>query len=111
MPKLFLINGETAPGILLELGNKILISLPRVPRELKNMFQASVVPNLINKTDGNRLYSRTLRFVGIGESTLEEMVKDIISNQTNPTIAPYASFGEVKIRITAKAKSLLKQRP
>lgn len=95
----------TAPGILLELGNKILISLPGVPRELKNMFQASVVPYLINKTDGNRLYSRTLRFVGIGESTLEEMVKDIISNQTNPTIAPYASFGEVKLRITAKAKS------
>ena len=40
----------------------------------------------------------------VGESAMEERVKDIIDAQTNPTIAPYAKDGEAILRITAKAR-------
>lgn len=96
----------TAPGILLELGNnKVIIALPGVPRELKGMFNESVIPYLEKHTQRKKLVSRNLRFVGIGESQVEDLISDLVTNQTNPTIAPYASFGEVKLRLTAKAET------
>ena len=51
-----------------------------------------------------KLVSKTLRFIGIGESELEEKLIDIINSQSNPTIAPYAKENEVTLRITAKSK-------
>lgn len=96
----------TAPGILLELANgKIIVCLPGVPRELKGMIQTSVQPYLATKIERSYLASTTLRFVGIGESQLENEIRDILIKQSNPTIAPYASLGEVRVRITAKAKN------
>lgn len=94
----------TAPAFMLEGDGKTLICLPGVPRELKGMFANTVRPLLAQKCGQNQvLFSRTLHFAGIGESALEDRVADILTEQTNPTIAPYASFGEVKLRITAKA--------
>lgn len=99
-------NWGTAPGIISVLANgKIIICLPGVPRELKGMMNQTVIPYLTKKTHNRRLLSRTLRFVGIGESQLEAEIKDILTKQTNPTIAPYPSLGEVKLRITAKAET------
>jgi nicotinamide-nucleotide amidase len=53
-----------------------------------------------------RIESRVLRFFGIGESTLETEIDDILMKQTNPTIAPLAGDGEVILRITAKHESI-----
>jgi nicotinamide-nucleotide amidase len=50
-------------------------------------------------------YSRVLRIFGIGESSIEERIQDLLLEQGNPTIAPLAASGEVKLRITAKASS------
>ena len=49
------------------------------------------------------IVSHVLRFYGIGEAELEVRVQDILDKQTNPTVAPLASDGEVTLRITAKA--------
>ena len=72
------------------------------------MTEASVEPYLREKTTGERavIQSRTLRIVGIGESTVEERVRDLIAG-TNPTVAPYAKTGEVHLRLTARAPSEL----
>ena len=43
-----------------------------------------------------------LRLFGIGESAMESLISDVVTNQTNPTIAPYAKKGEVMLRVTAK---------
>ncbi len=51
------------------------------------------------------IHSRTLHFYGIGESLLESKVEDLLKG-ANPTVAPYASTGEARLRITAKAGSL-----
>lgn len=94
----------TAPGFVVEGFGKTLIALPGVPRELKTMFHATVAPFLVAKrVEGSVILSRTLHFVGIGESAMEELVKDIIHGQNNPTVAPYASLGQVRLRVTAKA--------
>ncbi|MDU4934438.1 MAG: competence/damage-inducible protein A [Peptostreptococcaceae bacterium] len=97
-------NNGTAPGAILSKGKKTIIVLPGPPREMKPMFEESVKPYLKNLTN-EILVSKTLRFYGIGESSLEEEIIDIIKEQSNPTVAPYAKDTEVTLRITAKATS------
>lgn len=96
-------NG-TAPGIIIEKNGKILVMLPGPPRETEPMFLHQVKPYLAQKQEFTFI-SRVLRVAGVGESAMETMVKDLIHNQTNPTIAPYAKNAESLLRITAKAKS------
>jgi len=94
-------NNGTAPGCIIEEKGKIVVMLPGPPSEMKPMFEETVIPYLASKTE-YRLESRFLRIFGIGESTVEDKLMDLIENQTNPTIAPYAKEGEVTLRITAK---------
>jgi nicotinamide-nucleotide amidase len=97
-------NG-TAPGILIDQQEIIVISLPGVPLEMKAMITDFVIPYLKeeNKVKEQVIQSRVIKTCGIGESSLETKIDDILREQTNPTIAPLASEGEVKLRLTAKA--------
>ena len=97
-------NNGTAPGAIFSKDNKYIILLPGPPKEMIPMFNESVKPYLMKLTN-TTLISKTLRLIGIGESSLEEKILDIIENQTNPTIAPYAKDGEVTLRITAKVNN------
>jgi len=67
------------------------------------MFLNQVKPYLAKKQEYT-FVSRILRVADVGESAMEDRVKDIIDAQTNPTIAPYAKDGEAILRVTAKAK-------
>jgi len=96
-------NG-TAPGAIIEKENKVYIILPGPPAEMQPMFINYVVPYLAGKSC-HQIFSRVLRIFGIGESSVEERIKDLLIKQGNPTIAPLAAYGEVKLRITAKASS------
>ena len=97
-------NG-TAPGCITESGSKAAILLPGPPRELFPMFKNKVIPYLEAKS-GCRLFSREVRIFGMGESSVEYQLKDLIENQDNPTIAPYAKVGEVTLRVTARCEQL-----
>ncbi|MBA1333924.1 MAG: ADP-ribose pyrophosphatase of COG1058 family / Nicotinamide-nucleotide amidase [Firmicutes bacterium] len=94
------LNG-TAPGVIIETDRNTVIMLPGPPNEMKPMFENQVIPYLRKKSQGS-LFSQTIRFFGIGESSLEDCLQDIIVSQSDPTIAPYAGEGEVKLRITTK---------
>lgn len=96
-------NG-TAPGCIIEEDNKILAVLPGPPREMKPMFEESLVPYL-KKFQDSILVSKTLRVIGLGESNVAEIIDDILENSKNPTVAPYAKEGQVTLRITAKAEN------
>ena len=96
-------NG-TAPGLIIEKDNKTAILLPGPPNEMKPMFEEQVYPYL-RKKQPEIIYSQMVKICGIGESQVAEEIQDLIQNQTNPTIAPYAKTGEVHLRITAKGKS------
>ncbi|MBQ8015902.1 MAG: nicotinamide-nucleotide amidohydrolase family protein, partial [Clostridia bacterium] len=65
------------------------------------MYHESVVPYLAEYSDG-AIVSHTVRTMGIGESTMAELVADLLENE-NPTVAPYAKKGEALLRVTAKA--------
>ena len=93
-------NG-TAPGCIIEEGGKTVVMLPGPPSEMRPMFNASVMP-FLGKYAEYRLESKFLRVFGIGESRLEEMLKDLVEAQTNPTLATYAKEGEVTLRVTAR---------
>jgi len=95
----------TAPGCIMTAEDKTAILLPGPPRELFPMFQNHVMPYL-ERLSGNKLYSRELRIFGKGESSLTYELRDIIENQTNPTVAPYVKTGEVSLRVTALCQSL-----
>ena len=91
----------TAPGCIMEADGKAAILLPGPPNELFPMFDHYVLPYL-EKRGNCHLHSRILKITGVGESRLTYEIRDLISSQTNPTIAPYAKTGEVELRLTAK---------
>ncbi|MFR1833034.1 MAG: competence/damage-inducible protein A, partial [Lachnospiraceae bacterium] len=96
-------NG-TAPGLILEKGDKTAILLPGPPGELKPLFEKQVVPYL-KKRQPESIVSQMVKICGYGESQVEDKLLDLIDGQTNPTIATYAKTGEVHLRITASAKT------
>lgn len=92
-----------AIGCLYEGKSKYLL-LPGPPNELQPMFLEQAKPLLLKLfPPQERLFSKVLRFYGIGESALVTKLAELIALQTNPTIAPYAKPNEVTLRITAKA--------
>lgn len=97
-------NG-TAPGAIIttafEGRTRYIILLPGPPSENQLMFNEAVRPFLERHTH-SRLNTTFVRMIGIGESEAETRLADLIENQENPTIAPYASEGEVMFRITQR---------
>ena len=96
-------NG-TAPGILLEKDGKTVIMLPGPPRELCPLMDGAVSDYLKNNTE-SLLVSHNLHIIGMGESAVEETLRALMTSSENPTIAPYAGDGEMRLRITALAHS------
>lgn len=96
-------NNGTAPGCIIEEGDKAVIMLPGPPKEMQPMFDETVFDYLRQKT-GVILVSKMLKIFGMGESDVETRLIDLIKNQSNPTIAPYVSQSEVTIRVTARCK-------
>ena len=96
----------TAPGIIWQPRPKLTIfTFPGVPSEMQRMWRETAVPYLKSQGWGEKIiYSRMMRFRGIGESALATKVNHLFS-LANPTVAPYASKGEVRLRISAQARS------
>ncbi|NES70361.1 MAG: competence/damage-inducible protein A, partial [Okeania sp. SIO2D1] len=97
----------TAPGIIWQpQPDTTIMTFPGVPSEMKRMWHETAVVYLSSQGWGKELiHSRVLKFRGIGESALASKIGELF-NLTNPTIAPYASLGEVRLRLSAKASSL-----
>jgi nicotinamide-nucleotide amidase len=98
--------GGTAPGMIWQpRANLTILTFPGVPSEMEQMWHETAVPYLKEQGWAKEIiYSRTLRFWGVGESALAEKVSAFL-NLPNPTVAPYASKGEVRLRVSARAPS------
>ncbi|MDJ0899870.1 MAG: competence/damage-inducible protein A [Xenococcus sp. MO_188.B8] len=99
----------TAPGMIWQIASNpdpvTILTFPGVPSEMQRMWQDTAIPFFKSLGWGQDIiYSKMLRFRGIGESSLAEKVNHLFK-LTNPTVAPYASKGEVRLRISAKAPS------
>ena len=96
-------NG-TAPGCIVKDNGKMVVVLPGPPMEMQPMFLNHVIPYLSDHT-GDVIRSKHIKIFGIGESSLETALMHLIENQTNPTLATYATKGELLLRVTAKANT------
>ncbi len=94
----------TAPGCIMTNGTKTIIMLPGPPVEMRPMFEAGAAEYL-KGLSGQIFYSRVYRLFGIGESAAAERLDDLMENSQNPTVAPYAKTGEVRIRVTARCEN------
>ncbi|TFE19809.1 competence/damage-inducible protein A [Cohnella luojiensis] len=93
-----------AVGNALRVGETCYLLLPGPPREMKPMFDNDGSAWLKEQLGpALTLHSVMLKFAGIGESGLEDLLIDLIREQRDPTIAPYAKEGEVAIRVSTKA--------
>lgn len=93
----------TAPSFYIENNNRIIISLPGVPAELKFLFQTALVPLLQRKYGLHQIiYSKIIHTSGMGESLVDEALADL-EELTNPTVGLTAHPAMVDIRITVKA--------
>ena len=81
------------------------LTFPGVPSEMEAMWRATAAPWLRAAGLAEGVFaSRMLRFWGVSESALAEQMADLLEAE-NPTLAPYAGAGEVKLRLTARASS------
>jgi nicotinamide-nucleotide amidase len=98
--------GGSAPGIIWQPRPELtILTFPGVPAEVAYMWRDVAVPYLKHRGWGKTtVHSRTLKFWGISESALAEKVGSLFDSP-NPTVAPYANLGEVKLRIAALADS------
>ena len=93
----------TAPGFVIEEGEKTAILLPGPPIELEPMWRERVEPYLFERSD-SVIVSKNLYILGMGESAVEDRLRYMMEELTNPTVAPYAGGGECRVRVSARAK-------
>lgn len=110
IPGSVILNNDcgTAPGMAILNRNKGYLVFPGPPAELKQMYYHYAVPWLKEgfcSEKLERIYSTVLKFTGITESGLENILADLFHAQKEITLALYVKPGEIQLRVTAKAAS------
>ncbi len=95
----------TAPGCAFEADGVHVLMLPGPPFEMLTMLKGHVVPYLRTLSD-EVIVSHDIMTFGLGESPMEELMRDKMSQMENPSLATYAKPSEVRLRATAKAGSV-----
>ena len=80
--------------------------MPGVPKEMKKMFQTSVLPELSARSGGAVIFSRTLHTFGLGESAIAERLGPLMHRDRNPSVGTTVSAGVVSLRINARFESM-----
>lgn len=97
----------TAPGMWFEANNKIFISMPGVPYEMKHMMERNLLPKLREKFNEEVIHHRIVKTIGVPESTLAEQIKDWEDHlPTHQKLAYLPTFGQVKLRLTSTGTNL-----
>jgi nicotinamide-nucleotide amidase len=94
----------TAPAMILEKDNKIISSFPGVPYEMKKLIEENLIPYLKEKFPPSVIKkSKTLKITGLGESSVNELIRNYINEQTNFSFGIYANPEDIQIQITTQA--------
>lgn len=106
----------SAPGIILEQGDRTIVALPGVPAEMAAMLESDVVPYLVRRFAGRTevaggeshavIVTRTLKTSVTSEAVLEEVIGDLLAAATNPSVGIFAHPGEIHLQLTARAPSI-----
>jgi len=97
----------TAPGMWFDVDDRVLISLPGVPYEMKHLISDRALPQLIDKFEMKAIYHQTVHTQGIGESYLADRIQDIETEIRAQGIglAYLPSPGIVRLRLTSEKES------
>lgn len=99
----------TAPGMWFERNNKVFVAMPGVPFEMRQMMKLTLLPKLKEKFVNEVIYHKIIRTIGIGESTLSELISEWEDNLPNHIKLAYLpTLGMVKLRLTAIGTNLEK---
>jgi nicotinamide-nucleotide amidase len=96
----------TAPGFIVEGPTWVTLTLPGVPSEMEYLMENAVIPYLRKRFQLEKQVIRykVLRACGLGESALGLQIQDLMKEGRNPAVGTLASVGDIRVRITAKAK-------
>ena len=89
----------TAPGLWIEDGDRMIALLPGPPVELKPLFLEQVLPRVMRRVSGVRMFHRELRVTGLGESLLDSRIQAVYKRYTDVNTTILASPGEVQIHL------------
>jgi len=93
----------TAPCFIVEEGDRTLIVLPGVPREMEYLLRTGALPHVRARYGLQAsIVSRLVRVAGLGESRVGELLADLMAKGSNPTVGTMAHPGQVDVRIAAK---------
>jgi len=96
----------TAPAMILEKDNKIICSFPGVPHEMKNLIEENLIPYLKEKFPSFIIKkSKTLKITGLGESLVNELIRDYINKQSNFSFGIYANPEDIQVQVTTQAST------
>lgn len=96
----------TAPGMWFTKGNKVFVSMPGVPHEMKTMMTNIIIPKLKEKFKPPAMVHRIIRTVGIGESFLADKIADWEKSlPAHIKLAYLPGTAEVKLRLTGNGIS------
>jgi len=93
----------SAPGMWMEKGSKVFISLPGVPFEMKALIENEVIPKLRKQFKLPFIMHKTLHTYGLGESRLAARIEAWEDNLPEfIKLAYLPSLGRVRLRLSAK---------
>ena len=94
----------TAPSFIIEEGSHAVIAVPGVPREMHAMIANQVIPWIVRRYGVSAtIVTRVLNTIGVPESDLDQRIADLFHAGVNPSIAVLAHYGQVDVKLTAKA--------
>jgi nicotinamide-nucleotide amidase len=101
----------SAPGIDLQIASPLgrpsrIVALPGVPAEMKEMWEGTVRSRLMEELGlgQQKLFYRTLKLYGIGESDVEVKLPDLIQRDRYPRVGITVSRATISLRIATQAK-------
>lgn len=98
----------TAPGMLFRQDEKVIVSMPGVPYEMKAMITNTVIPYLTSNFNLPTIIHKSILTAGVGETVLAEHLK--IFEQTKDArikLAYLPNVGKVRLRLTIKGENKL----
>jgi len=99
-------NFGTAPALIVEYMDKVIICLPGPPREMEPLFEDQVASYLKKRFKSESIIvARTIKIVGLPESFVNNIVRDLLKMPPPTTVGIYAKLREVHLVIMAKARS------
>lgn len=96
----------TAPGMWFDEQDKVVISMPGVPYEMKYLMEYEVIPQLLQRFPTQPIAHRTIQTIGEGESRIAKRIETFENNlPNNVKLAYLPSLGKVRLRLTAKGEA------